>query len=238
MLPTLGTLEVRALGRVPYREALALQESLVRARAAGEIGDTLLLLEHPPVLTAGRASRPDSIRVDPATLARHGLELVPVTRGGDVTWHGPGQLIGYPICELNAHGRDLHRFLRRLERAIQATLGRWGIDGKPSPGRTGVWVGERKIASIGIAVRQWVSYHGVALNVRPSLEHFELIHPCGLRGVRMTSMADLLGAGCPRIDAVRDALAEETASALGFTDLRRSGRRVAAAAASLVGASS
>ena len=224
MLKTLGTLEVRSLGLMPYREALALQESLVRARAASEIGDTLLLLEHPPVLTAGRASHPDSLRADAATLARHGLELVPVTRGGDVTWHGPGQLVGYPICELTAQARDLHSFLRRLERAIQSTLARWNIDARPNPGRTGVWVGERKIASIGIAVRQWVSYHGVALNVRPSLEHFDLIHPCGLRGVRMTSMAERLGAGCPRMDAVRDALAEELAAALGYDDLKWTGR--------------
>jgi lipoate-protein ligase B len=220
---------------VPYREALALQESLVRARASGEIGDTLLLLEHPPVLTAGRASHPDSLRADAATLARHGLELVPVTRGGDVTWHGPGQLVGYPISDLTAQGRDLHSFLRRLERAIQSTLARWNVDAHPSPGRTGVWVGERKIASIGIAVRQWVSYHGVALNVRPSLEHFNLIHPCGLRGVRMTSMAERLGAGCPRMDAVRDALADELAAALGYDDLKWTGRpRVTA---SLTGAS-
>jgi lipoate-protein ligase B len=234
MLKTLGTLEVRSLGLVPYREALALQESLVRARASGEIGDTLLLLEHPPVLTAGRASHPDSLRADAATLARHGLELVPVTRGGDVTWHGPGQLVGYPISDLTAQGRDLHSFLRRLERAIQSTLARWNVDAHPSPGRTGVWVGERKIASIGIAVRQWVSYHGVALNVRPSLEHFNLIHPCGLRGVRMTSMAERLGAGCPRLDAVRDALAEELAAAVGYDDLKWTGRpRVTA---SLVGA--
>lgn len=237
MVNTLGTLEVRSLGLVPYRDALALQESLVRDRAAGRVDDTLLLLEHPPVLTAGRASHPDSLRVDAATLARHGLELVPVARGGDVTWHGPGQLVGYPICDLNAHGRDLHRFLRRLERAIQATLGRWSIDGKPSPGRTGVWVGERKVASIGIAVRQWVSYHGVALNVRPSLEHFELIHPCGLRGVHMTSMAEKLGAGCPRMDAVRDALADEMAAALGYDDVRWAVGRPRVTA-SLVGATS
>lgn len=209
-------LAVLDLGRLPFREALRLQERQVAARVAGEVPDTLFLVEHPPVLTAGRGTGEGSVLADAATLSRHGLEVVPVSRGGDVTWHGPGQLVGYPVCHLDRQGRDLHRFLRGLEAALQAVLNRWGIAAHPSGGRTGVWVGERKIASIGIGVRQWVSYHGFALNVDPDLAHFDLIHPCGLRGVRMTSMAvELVGAAPARAE-VRDAAAAEVAAALGY----------------------
>jgi lipoate-protein ligase B len=210
-----GRLAAAWLGLVPYREALALQERRVAERAAGLADDALLLLEHPPVLTAGRGTAPGSLLADPATLAGHGLEVVPVARGGDVTWHGPGQLVGYPVCHFDRHGRDLHRFLRGLEAALIRVLNRWGIEAHPSEGRTGVWVGERKIASIGIAVRRWVSYHGFALNVDPDLGHFGLIHPCGLRGVRMTSMAAELGAAPPMAE-VREAAAAAVADALGY----------------------
>jgi lipoate-protein ligase B len=215
-------LTVKARGVVAYREALALQEDLVSRRAAGEIEDLLVLLEHPPVLTVGRGSAGNNVLADRATLAREGLEVVPVSRGGDVTWHGPGQLVGYPIVDLGGHGNDLHRFLRGIEEAIVRTLGRWGIAAARSEGRTGVWVGEEKIASIGIAVRRWVSYHGFALNVAPDLRHFDLIHPCGLHGVRMTSMARLLGERTPSMVEVRGAIAADLASALGYEGLRGS----------------
>ena len=203
-------------GLVPYREGLRLQEGLVAARFAGEIDDTLVLLEHAPVLTVGRGAAEGGIVADAATLARAGLEVVPVSRGGDVTWHGPGQLVGYPICDLGTQGRDLHRFLRGLETALVNTLKRWGIEAHRISGRTGVWVGERKIASIGIAVRNWISYHGFALNVCPDLGHFDLIHPCGLRGVRMVSMADLLGERSPSPAEVRGVAAAEVARVLGY----------------------
>src|SRR5262249_29216316 len=159
--------------------------------------DTLLLLEHPPVLTAGRGTGEGSVIADPATLTRLGLEVVPVSRGGDVTWHGPGQLVGYPICALAAHGYDLHRFLRGIEQGLIDSLKRFGIEAHRIEGRTGVWIGALKLASIGIAVRRWVSYHGFALNVSPDLSDFQLIHPCGYRDVRMTSMRELLGGACP-----------------------------------------
>ncbi len=209
-------LRVRALGRVPYRDAVRLQEELVRARADGEIADTLLLLEHPPVLTAGRGAAEGSVRADAALLARHGLEVVPVSRGGDVTWHGPGQLVGYPIVHLDRWNGDVHAFLRALEQGLIDSLERWGIAAHRSEGRTGVWVGERKIASIGIAVRRWVSWHGFALNVRPDLGDFELIHPCGLRGVRMTSVAELRGDAAPALDAAALDVAAAVARALGY----------------------
>lgn len=211
-----GSLTVCALGATSYREGLAIQDALVHARAAGETGDWLLYPDHPPVLTAGRSSGEGSLLVDRATLERLGVELFDVPRGGDVTWHGPGQLVGYPIVGLDLVGRDLHRYLRLLEEAVIRTVGRFGIAAERSKGRTGVWVGERKLASIGVAVRRWVGYHGFALNVCPDLAGFSLIHPCGLKGVQMTSMAERLGPAAPSLADVRDVATQELASALGF----------------------
>ena len=210
------TLTVCALGPTPYREGLALQDALVQARAEGRTGDWLLFPDHPPVLTLGRSGDGSSVLVDRAALEREGIELFEVPRGGDVTWHGPGQLVGYPIVGLDRVDRDLHRWLRTLEEALIRTLARWGIDGTRSPGRTGVWTRDCKIASIGVAVRRWVGYHGFALNVCPDLSGFSLIHPCGLEGVRMTSMAECLGSDAPSLAAVRSAVTEELAALLGF----------------------
>ena len=210
------TLRACALGPTDYRDGLRLQEALVAARAAGETGDWVLYPDHPPVLTAGRGAGGASLRATPETLARLGVELFEVARGGDVTWHGPGQLVGYPICDLERRGRDLHRFLRDLESALVRTLGGFGIEGRTVPGRTGVWVGGDKIASVGIAVRRWVSYHGFALNVAPDLGFFDLIHPCGLRGIHMTSVAERLGDGAPALEAVRARVTAELAEALGY----------------------
>jgi len=229
-------LTVRQLGLVPYRDGIALQEEHVRARAAGEIADTLLLLEHPPVLTAGRGTADGSVIADAATLERLGLEVVPVSRGGDVTWHGPGQLVGYPICDLGAQGHDLHRFLRGIEQGLIDSLKRFGITSHRIEGRTGVWVvapegrarESLKIASIGIAVRRWVSYHGFALNVAPDLGDFELIHPCGYPDVRMTSMQRMLGDGCPSWARVQAVVADEMGHALGYDGVRNESEGVAA----------
>jgi lipoyl(octanoyl) transferase len=208
-------LRMCALGPTPYREGLGLQEALVRARAEGRTGDWLLFPDHPPVLTVGRGGDPASVRARPEALARLGIETFEVARGGDVTWHGPGQLVGYAVLDLGALGRDLHRFLRLIEQGLIASLARYGIEGRAVAGRTGVWVGEEKIASIGVAVRRWVSYHGFALNVEPDLRFFDLIHPCGLRGVRMTSLAALLGSGAPSFADVRETVSEEMARCLG-----------------------
>ena len=212
-------LTVCALGATPYREGLALQDAIVRARADGRTGDWLLYPDHPPVLTLGRGGSGASVIADRGALARAGIELVDVPRGGDVTWHGPGQLVGYPIVALDRVGRDLHRWLRTLEEALIRPLARYGIPGERSQGRTGVWVGERKIASLGVAVRRWVGYHGFALNVRPDLSGFSLIHPCGLPGVRMTSMAELLGDGAPGMSEIRSAVSNELAALLGYDGL-------------------
>ncbi len=222
-----GVLTVCALGPTPYGEGLEIQEALVALRAVGREGgvagggtDWLLFPDHPPVLTVGRGGKPGGLRADAATLARLGVELFEVARGGDITWHGPGQLVGYPIVDLAARGRDLHRFLRDLEEALIAALAAWGIAARRVAGRTGVWAGEEKIASIGVAVRSWVSYHGFALNVAPDLGFFDLIHPCGLRGVRMTSVAARLGARAPSLEQARSRVAAEVARRLGCPEVR------------------
>lgn len=216
-----NTLTVCALGPTPYGVGMALQEGLVAARAAGETGDWLLYPDHPRVLTIGRNPSAGSLRLDRAALERRGLELFEVPRGGDVTWHGPGQLVGYPIVQLDRVERDLHRWLRTLEEAIIRALARHGLAGLRSAGRTGVWLSqERKIASIGVAVRRWVGYHGFALNVAPDLGDFEqCIHPCGLQGIQMTSMAEALGPGAPSAAGVRDAVTAELAALLGYANV-------------------
>ena len=183
-------------GLLDYQQALQLQQQLLEARER-QSADILLLLEHPPVITLGRGGQLDNLRLPETTLAERGIPVLRVGRGGDVTYHGPGQLIGYPIVDLTPHGRDLHRFLRLLEETLLTTLAAFGLIGRRYPGRTGVWVGEAKIASIGIGVRRWISWHGFALNVSTDLRAFDAIVPCGLPGVTMTSMETLLGQSVP-----------------------------------------
>jgi len=178
------------LERRPYGEVLELQRLLARRRLNRELADDLLLLvEHEPVVTLGRGTRGTSLPLAPEQLAQRGVEVFEVERGGDVTWHGPGQLVGYPILDLTAHKQDLHWYLRQLEATLIAALGRLGITAGRNPGLTGVWTGGRKIASIGIHVKQWVTLHGFALNVVNDLSGFDLIVPCGIENVVMTSVA-------------------------------------------------
>ncbi|MEB3298001.1 MAG: lipoyl(octanoyl) transferase LipB [Candidatus Sericytochromatia bacterium] len=184
------TLEVRRLGLVPYPVALDLMDAAVAARLAGG-PDLLMVVRHPPVITVGR-KRGAVEHIKEAT----GLPVVEVPRGGDVTLHGEGQLVAYPVVALEGPERDLHRFLRLLEEACLEALRHFGIRADRSDGRTGVWVGPRKIASVGIAVRSWVTYHGLALNVRPE-PLFAAIVPCGLEGVQMTSMEEEAGGPLP-----------------------------------------
>ncbi|MBA3658349.1 MAG: lipoyl(octanoyl) transferase LipB, partial [Gemmatimonadales bacterium] len=158
-----------------------------------ESGDLLLLVEHEPVVTLGRGTRQSSLPLTPLQLGQRGLTVAEVERGGDVTFHGPGQLVGYPILDLRHHREDLHWYLRRLERVLLDGLGALGIAAEAKPGFTGVWTGGRKIASIGIHVKQWITFHGFALNVGTDLAWFDLIVPCGIEGVRMTSVAAELG---------------------------------------------
>ncbi len=177
------------LGLRPYAEALALQRAAAHARISGAIPeDLLLLVEHPPVVTMGRSSKDANLLASPALLAARGVELFEVERGGDVTFHGPGQLVGYPIVDLKRHKRDLHWYLRQVEEALIRAVAGYGIVGERSAGYTGVWTQGRKIASIGVHARDWVTWHGFALNVSTDLAYFDLIVPCGISEVTMTSI--------------------------------------------------
>ncbi|HEV8355362.1 MAG TPA: lipoyl(octanoyl) transferase LipB [Gemmatimonadales bacterium] len=183
-------LAVVDLGRRPYGEVLELQRLLCRRRVSGELpDDVLLLVEHEPVITLGRGTRASSLPIPLPALEARGLEVFLVERGGDVTLHAPGQLVGYPILDLTGWRRDLHWYLRQLEESLIRGLARLAIPAGRNPGRTGVWTRERKIASIGIHVKQWVTMHGFALNVTTELSLFDLIVPCGISGVTMTSVA-------------------------------------------------
>ncbi len=177
------------LGVLRYADALGLQRDAAKARLAGTIADDMLLLvQHPPVITLGRSTKRENLLASPELLAAREVELFEVERGGDVTFHGPGQLVGYPILDLQRHTPDLHRYLRDLERVIMDVLGRVDIVAGQTPGKTGVWVGPRKIASIGVHARQWVTWHGFALNVTTDLSYFDLMVPCGIPDVVMTSV--------------------------------------------------
>jgi lipoyl(octanoyl) transferase len=182
--------EVIDAGCVPYRAALAWQRRLAQARIARTLDhDVLLLLEHPPVVTLGRAAQTMHV------LHPTGIDVVEVERGGDVTYHGPGQLVGYPILALAAYRADLHWYLRTLEQALLLALAALGIAAERRTGYTGVWTGGRKIASIGVHVKQWVTWHGFALNVTTDLSQFGRIVPCGIAGVEMTSVKREAGCG-------------------------------------------
>jgi lipoate-protein ligase B len=182
-------LQVIDLGRRPYGEVLELQRDLCRRRMIGEVTeDLLLLVEHEPVVTLGRGTRSSSLPLEPAELRRRGLDVFEVERGGDVTYHGPGQLVGYPIIDLQSHRPDLHWYLRTLEAVLIDTLADLEIAAERRTGLTGVWTRGRKIASIGIHVKQWVTLHGFALNVVNDLVNFGLIVPCGIDNVIMTSV--------------------------------------------------
>lgn len=191
------TLTVLKPGRVPYQEAWALQQRLHEARLQGRVDDVLLLLEHPHVLTVGsRAGKPEpweNLQADRGELEARGVELVEADRGGDVTWHGPGQLVGYPIFDLTSWGRDVRRYVHSVEQANLMALAALGIQAARREGFPGVWIGDAKIVAIGARVRRWVTMHGFALNMRGGLEGFGWIVPCGLQGKGVTSIERELG---------------------------------------------
>jgi lipoyl(octanoyl) transferase len=199
-------LAVERLGRVPYADALALQQQLVARRRAGGIPDTLLLLEHPHVITLGTSARREHILIDGAEGTLLGIDVFETGRGGDVTYHGPGQLVGYPILDLRPDRCDLHRYVRTLERIIARALATFGINAGSKEGLTGTWVGDEKIAAIGVRVSSgWITSHGFALNVTTDLAYFDSIVPCGIRQFGVTSMERVL-AEAPAMDAVMDAI--------------------------------
>lgn len=181
------------LGRVSYDEGLSLQREAVAERQAGRIPDTILLLEHPPTYTIGRSGGEEHLLVSEAEVAAAGGTLRRVDRGGDITYHGPGQLVGYPILDLKDHYQDVHRYLRDLEGALILVLARYGVEAGRIAGLSGVWVGTEKIAALGVHVSRWVTSHGFALNVTTNLNDFDRIVPCGLHGHGVTSLERQLG---------------------------------------------
>jgi lipoyl(octanoyl) transferase len=195
----------RWLGRVGYLEAAALQHALVEARKQDEVPDTFLFLEHPPLITLGRASHEEHVLAPHAVLQGRGIEVWETTRGGDVTYHGPGQLVGYGIVDLKRHGRDVARYLRRLEAAIIALCARHGLEGSRREGMTGVWLGDAKVCAMGVRVDHWVTSHGFALNVGPDLSDFDLIVPCGIKSHGVTSLARATGEAPQLEDVAREA---------------------------------
>ncbi len=192
------------LGDVAYGRALGIQLDYVEKRARGEVPDTLLLLTHPHVYTFGRTGDPKNLLVSPESLAREGIAVARIGRGGDVTYHGPGQLVGYPIVHLAKP--DVHRYVRAIEAALVEALGIVGVPARRVDGLTGVWSGEKKIASIGVGVRRWVAYHGFALNVCTDLSYFKRIHLCGLVGREATSITEAVGREVT-VGEVRDVVA-------------------------------
>lgn len=218
-------LSIVDLGLTNYADALELQRALAAARIAGHVDcDVLLLVEHPPVVTLGRGTKPGHLLASEAALRARGVELFEVERGGDVTFHGPGQLVGYPIVDLKQHRRDLHWYLRQVEEAIIRALATFNLPCVRSAGFTGVWTHgldrserPRKLASIGVHARDWVTWHGFALNVTTDLSFFDLMVPCGISNVTMTTVERELGGAFPGAGRVSEAVWQSFASVLGLT---------------------
>jgi lipoate-protein ligase B len=195
------------------------QFAVLEARIQDRVPDTLILVEHPPVVTLGRAKTTANLRHAPEELRAKGIEFFEISRGGDVTYHAPGQLVGYPIFDLRQHGRDVLRFCRGVEAALIGVLGATGLRARSVPGKAGVWVGDRKIASLGVSLRRWVTFHGFALNVAVDLGGFQVIRPCGEEPEVMTSMEALLKRRVA-MDDVRSRVAAEFARVFGFGEQR------------------
>lgn len=195
---------VYQLGQIEYRTCLQLQKYLQQQRIDGTVPDVLLLLEHPPTVTIGKTGRMENILVPARRLHQEGICLVSTDRGGDATYHGPGQLVAYPILSLKSRGQDVRQYVRNLEEAGIRTLKDFGISAGRDEMHPGVWIDMKEIAAIGLSIRNWVTMHGLALNVSPNLSHYNFINPCGFTGRKATSMADLLGRELP-VEAVETA---------------------------------
>jgi len=185
--------DLRNLGVVTYENGLRMQERLVAARQADEISDQLLLLEHPPVITLGRSGKAGHLTASEDQLGERGVRFYETTRGGDITYHGPGQIVGYPILHLGEGSRDIRRYVTNVEEVLLRTAAEYGIEGSRDPQNRGVWVGREKLGAIGVRIARWVTSHGFAFNVDPDLDHFSFIIPCGIQGRGVTSLRRLLG---------------------------------------------
>ncbi len=202
--------DIHRLHTVTYENGMKLQQKLVEMRQREEIDDQLLLLEHPPVITLGRGGDDTNLLATPPELASHGVRFYETTRGGDITYHGPGQIVGYPIIHLGEGNRDVRKYVTALEEVLIRTVAEYGITADRVDGRRGIWVGNDKIAAIGVRIARWVTSHGWALNVNTNLDHFRLITPCGLSGTGVTSIERETGRRVV-LDDVRDVLAAKFA---------------------------
>src|SRR5436305_7560166 len=194
------TCELHRLHLVTYENGMKLQQKMVEMRQRDELPDQLLLLEHPPVITLGRGGDASTLLASEDALKREGVRFFETTRGGDITYHGPGQVVGYPIMHLGEGSRDVRKFVTNLEEVLIRTVAEYGIVAERVEGKRGIWVGNDKIAAIGVRIARWVTSHGFALNVNTNLEHFRLITPCGIHGSGVTSMARLAGRAVPLDD--------------------------------------
>jgi lipoyl(octanoyl) transferase len=220
-------IDVRRLGLVPYQDALALQRSLVEERRADRIPDTLLLLQHPPVITVGVKGDGgrSNVVADPRRLSQLGIEVSETGRGGDVTYHGPGQIVGYPILDLRPDRCDVHRYVRDLEEVLIRVASDFGVVATRIAGLTGAWVGRHKLAAIGVRISRWITSHGFALNVSTDLEVFDLIVPCGISDHGVTSLARLGAATDMR--AVEDRVVERFSEVFGYASSAEPARQAA-----------
>lgn len=206
---------IAKLGLTPYKEAWDLQKRLVKMRYQGKVPDLLLITEHEPVITMGRATQKENLLVSREELKERNIELHMIERGGDITFHGPGQAVVYPIIDLSTRGKDLHGYLRDLESVIIDTLAEYGLTGTTKKGLTGVWVNNHKLAAIGVAVTRWVTYHGLALNVSTDLDYFKLINPCGITQFPVGSISSMLGKEVS-LDRAMNLLAEKFTGHFGY----------------------
>ena len=205
---SMRTCDLRQLHTVTYENGMKLQQKLAEMRQRDEIQDQLLLLEHPPVITLGRGGDAKNLLASPEVLRQNGVRFFETTRGGDITYHGPGQIVGYPIVHLGEGNRDVRKYVTQLEEVLIQTVAEYGITAARVDGKRGIWVGNEKIAAIGVRIARWVTSHGWALNVNTNLDHFRLITPCGLHGTGVTSIEKQTGRRVP-IDEVRAVLARK-----------------------------
>lgn len=219
---SIKVLQVVDLGRCPYPEAYRLQKEMVNRRLAGAIPDTLILVEHPPVFTIGRGGSREHLLVSQEVMEREGITVHEIDRGGDITYHGPGQIVGYPIINLKEHTPDVHLTVHLYEEALIQVLADYGIEAGRETNYPGVWVNGAKVAAIGIGIRRWVTYHGFAFNINPDLRFFQMIVPCGITDRPVISLATLLRRPIEP-EEVKPAVVKYLAAVFGLEPLEREG---------------